>query len=439
MKKKHFKYLCFGVFVTATTTGTAQVISQKVGTNPTVINASAVLELESTTKGLLLPRMTTGQRTGIGTPASGLQVYDTTTNSVWYYNGSAWVNTAAATGWNLTGNAGTAPDTNFIGTTDAQDLVLRTNNTEKARVLSNGYVGIGTTAPASLLDVNGDAAINGIRVGNGGAGVTNTVMSNPGPSSFAGTDNTVVGYYGLWTNSVGSKNTAIGSKALYSNGGGNQNTGIGVNAGREYNATGNGNNTFVGFDSGRYIQTGTGNTMLGANISMGASGTSVSNNTIVGVNFSNTGGTISNSTILGANVAVTTAFSNNIILADGSGNRRINVDATGNVGINTSTPVSRLEVSGAIGLPIATATANITLDNTHAVVRVDATAGDVTVTLPLASTVINRIYSIIKQDSSANAITFSSTIQGNGFTFTTVNIAGEYKIQSNGTNWVLVN
>lgn len=37
-----------------------------------------------------MPRMTTGERTAIATPATGLQVYDTTTNSYWYYNGTAW-------------------------------------------------------------------------------------------------------------------------------------------------------------------------------------------------------------------------------------------------------------------------------------------------------------------------------------------------------------
>ncbi len=54
--------------------------------------------------------------------------------------------------WLLTGNGGTTAGTNFLGTTDAQDLVFKTNNTEKVRVLaSNGYVGIGTAAPNVLF------------------------------------------------------------------------------------------------------------------------------------------------------------------------------------------------------------------------------------------------------------------------------------------------
>jgi hypothetical protein len=52
--------------------------------------ASALLEMESTTKGFLAPRMTTTQKNAIATPAAGLVVYDTTTNKLCCYNGSTW-------------------------------------------------------------------------------------------------------------------------------------------------------------------------------------------------------------------------------------------------------------------------------------------------------------------------------------------------------------
>jgi hypothetical protein len=71
-------------------------------------------------------------------------------------------------------------------------------------------------------------------------------------------------------------------------------------------------------------------------------------------------------------------------------------------------------------------------------VRVDATTADVNVTLPAASTATGRIYTVIKADSSINKLIFSATIQGNGFTFTQANVPGEYKLQSNGTNWYLL-
>jgi trimeric autotransporter adhesin len=53
---------------------------------------SAMLDVSSTNKGFLPPRMTSAQRTAIASPAEGLIVFDTNTKSNWYFNGSSWVN-----------------------------------------------------------------------------------------------------------------------------------------------------------------------------------------------------------------------------------------------------------------------------------------------------------------------------------------------------------
>jgi hypothetical protein len=54
-------------------------------------NASSIVDITSTTKGFLPPRMTTTQRNAIASPAAGLQVFDTTLNMMSYYNGTIWV------------------------------------------------------------------------------------------------------------------------------------------------------------------------------------------------------------------------------------------------------------------------------------------------------------------------------------------------------------
>jgi hypothetical protein len=61
-----------------------------------------------------------------------------------------------STGWGLTGNAGTSPATNFIGTTNAQPLVFRTNDVEKMRIAVNGNVGIGTATPNNHVQIAKD-------------------------------------------------------------------------------------------------------------------------------------------------------------------------------------------------------------------------------------------------------------------------------------------
>jgi hypothetical protein len=65
-------------------------VNGQVGVNTNTPNASAALEVVSTTTGFLPPRMTTTQKNAIASPAAGLTVYDSTTNKLCCYNGSTW-------------------------------------------------------------------------------------------------------------------------------------------------------------------------------------------------------------------------------------------------------------------------------------------------------------------------------------------------------------
>lgn len=79
-----------------------------------------------------------------------------------FSNGTEWkISNSSTSDWNLSGNSGTTAGTNFIGTTDAKDLVLKTNNTEQMRVLSGGNVGIGVTVPTASLHLKAGSTVAG--------------------------------------------------------------------------------------------------------------------------------------------------------------------------------------------------------------------------------------------------------------------------------------
>ena len=81
--------------------------------------------------------------------------------------------------WSLTGNSGTNPSTNFLGTTDNQPLVIKTNGAEAMRVAADGKVGIGTSSPVTKLELVGGS----MRVVDGDdASVTAYSTNNPSRS-----------------------------------------------------------------------------------------------------------------------------------------------------------------------------------------------------------------------------------------------------------------
>jgi hypothetical protein len=98
--------------------------------------------------------------------------------------------------WELTGNPGTNPATNFLGTTDNEPLVIKTNGTERLRIDSAGNIGIGTTSPTSKLYVAASGR-TALRIDDSGDGTPTT------------------SYLSIWQGSVGAVIDPIGTGALY--------------------------------------------------------------------------------------------------------------------------------------------------------------------------------------------------------------------------------
>lgn len=96
-----------------------------------------------------------------------------TNNQVLQWNGTSWSPSTiagATPAWQLTGNSGTSPSTNFIGTIDAQDIVTRTNNIERMRVSSGGNIGIGVVTPNYPVEINRNSNTAALYVINPSAG-----------------------------------------------------------------------------------------------------------------------------------------------------------------------------------------------------------------------------------------------------------------------------
>lgn len=368
-------------------------IAQNIGINGNgaAPDPSAMLDIDvsavtGTKTGLLIPRMNSAQRAAIPTPATGLLVYDTSTDEFWYYDGTAWVNLLSATaGWRTTGNAGTVDGTHFVGTTDNVPLNFRVNGVEAGRIGNadlNTYFGYGSglattsgtanvaighdalgsnTSGGSCVAVghgalstangrNGIVAIGDSALGNSNANWNTAVGYHAMKNSTSGFANTAIGFRNNSSNTSGYRNTSIGTDCfnrntsgamnsvmgyftLRFNTTGHRNVALGAYAG-QYNTTGF-RNTFVGLAAGEQNTTAERNTYLGYHA--GSQNQTGSMNTFVGhtAGYSSVG--LTRATAIGYNAQVS---SDNSLVLGGTG-----VDAV-HVGIGVTAPTAELEVNG---------------------------------------------------------------------------------------------
>ena len=195
---------------------TAQIAINSDGTLP---DASAMLEVSSSDKGILVPRMTTTERTAISSPATGLLVYDTDFNTFWYYANSMWNNLSN------TILADADNDTKIQVEESSDDDIIRFDlgGTESLTIERN-------TNGATLLSLPNNA--RNIIIGTGAGQNLDPDLSG---ATF-GDANSFIGTNAGYSMTLGSHNVFLGRSAGYSNVTGDSNIFLGNSSG--YNETG---------------------------------------------------------------------------------------------------------------------------------------------------------------------------------------------------------
>ncbi len=185
------KCLRFVLAITVATTlhFTANSQSLSINTTGATADPSAILDVTSTTKGMLIPRMDKTQKNAIATPATGLLIYQTLPDSIGfhYYDGTQWVwlsGTSDSTAWKITGNSNIT-SSNFLGTLTDSALRFRVKN-----------------IPSGIIDSTSANTALGFK----------SLFSNT-----TGINNTALGFQSSYLGDTSSQTTAIGRDALYYN------------------------------------------------------------------------------------------------------------------------------------------------------------------------------------------------------------------------------
>lgn len=553
----------------------------KIGDNQGNLDQNAVLEIETTNKGFLLPRITTAARLGMTAPVSpGMTVYDTDAKCTYIYRaGTGWyslcsadslsssngislvgrdiqlggklskkdtlttvgtntltiagdgtnnpltvtnlqggdqndsiVTITATTGvvrkrtvadvlkatnadtlvWKIDGN--TVDRLRTIGTKNAFDFPIITNNVERLRITSTGLVGIGTFTPNpnttvtiapitgttdpltlkglnlatqtdSLLtaDVNGvihqipvsTVVANGVLVENGISKTGNKIrlggaLNQPTTVTTDATNTLALQglQHGTGADSVvvSDATTGVLKRATVADiaaAGFTANNGLTkTNANVQLGGTLSIPNTT--------IATSATNTLSITGLQSGAATDSILTESGAGVVTRRTVADVINQsneawkTKGNAGTNEVTNFigtTDNVGLVTRTNNvERLRVTAAGNLAIGTTTATSTVQLAGSLAVPIAVKTGNYSVIATDHTVIADCSSSPITLTLPDPATVTGRMYILVKGDNSGNLLNFGTypIYLATATSISSVNYNVRLHIQSDGTKWWLI-
>ncbi|MBB1283313.1 tail fiber domain-containing protein [Flavisolibacter sp. BT320] len=295
---------CSNCLVLGSVNGTNGATSNTaIGIGTTNPNASAALDISSSDKGLLIPRVAITSSNDVATipsPTASLVIYNTATAGTgntavtpgfYFWDGASWAkftisNNSTSSPWLLGGNTGINPIIHFIGTADNQPLIFKVNNELAGNIdasSSNHFFGYKAGSNNTTGMYNSATGFQSLQTNTTGNENTATgyaaLLSNS-----TGSWNTAHGAYSLLNNTTGTWNTASGVSALFKNSSGNWNTAHGARA-LQGTTTGS-DNTAIGYDALRDNATGFQNTASGSaalrNNTSGGANTAVGYRALVG-------------------------------------------------------------------------------------------------------------------------------------------------------------
>jgi hypothetical protein len=270
-------------------------------------DGSAKLDITSTDKGLLIPRMTALQRAAISTPAVGLLVFQTDTGTdgagFYFYNNSAWNRLSTVASLNDFSNTSveSGGTSYFIGhkapdlTTGSTNSSLGYNSLLKitegwentalgSNAMSNNTTGSRNVAVGSAPLLSNVSGSNNIAIGFQSLKLAvsandNLAIGNLALENVTDGYNIAIGTGSLRLLTTGGDNTAIGYESLHNLGSGSgSNASFGNSAG--YNLTSGNNNVFLGSLAGFDLTSGSNNILIGQGAT--ASAITVSNEVTLG-------------------------------------------------------------------------------------------------------------------------------------------------------------
>ena len=231
---------------------------------------------------------------------------------------------------NTSGNTNTA-----VGNDSLRSNTIGSNNVSLGHnSLFSNTTGSGSTAIGYFSLYSNTTASNNVAIGNNAlrqnlTGIQNTAIGYFSLYNNTNSNNTSLGFSTLQQNTSGPQNTGVGSSTLQNNINGGSNTAVGYLA-SQLNTSAS-NNVSIGVSAGRNTTTGGNNTSIGANALL--TNTLGTSNTALGINADVTSNNLTNATAIGANAKVAT--SNSLVLGSNA-----------NVGVGTTSPTERLDVSG---------------------------------------------------------------------------------------------